>query len=212
MTATEIRSTIESSRIISIIRANGPEGILEAAEALADNGVRAIEVTMNTPGALDVIKKATTQLAGKAVFGAGTVLDETTARLAILAGAQFLVTPNFDKPTIRCANRYGVPICCGAYSPTEALHALEAGAAYIKIFPAGQLGPKYISDLRGPMSQLPLIPTGGVTLENVPAFLNAGSSAVAIGGGLVNQKLLNDKNWKEIGRRALAFVNVLPER
>lgn len=212
MTSTEIRNTIESSRIISIIRAKGPDGILNAAEALAENGVRAIEVTLNTPGALDVIKEASVKLAGKALFGAGTVLDETSARLAILAGAQFLVTPNFDPDTIRCANRYGIPICCGAYSPTEALQALEAGAAYIKIFPAGQLGPKYIKDLRGPMSQLPLIPTGGVTIENVPEFFEAGSSAVAIGGGLVNQQLLDEKNWAEIGRRAQAFAQALPVR
>lgn len=211
MSSTKIRNTIESSRIISIIRANGPDGILKAAETLAENGITAIEVTLNTPGALDVIREATEKLGKKAVFGAGTVLDETSARLAILAGAQFLVTPTLDEATIRCANRYGVPICCGAYSPTEALCALEAGAAYIKIFPAGQLGAKYIKDLRAPMPQLPLIPTGGVTQANTADFLNAGATAVAIGGGLVNQQILDEKNWAEIARRAQAFTQTLTE-
>ena len=198
MTSTEIRNAIEQSRIISIIRAKNGDGILEAAKVLSENGIKAVEVTLNTPGALDVIKEATQKLEGEVIFGAGTVLDEVSARLAILAGAKFLVTPTFSESVIRCANRYGIPVCCGAYSPTEALQALEAGAAYIKIFPAGQLGATYIKDVAR-MNE---------TTEN-KSFFEAGATAVAIGGGLVNQKLLDEKSWSKIAENAQRFVSLL---
>ncbi len=209
MTSTQIRNTIEQSRIIAIIRAKNSDGIIQAAKVLSENGIKAIEVTLNTPGALDVIKEASEKLENDVIFGAGTILDEVSARLAILAGAKFLVTPTFNEDVIRCANRYGVPICCGAYTPTEALKALEAGAAYIKIFPAGQLGATYIKDLLAPMQQLPLIPTGGVTAENIKSIFDAGATAVAIGGGLVNQKLLDEKNWDKIAENAQKFTNLI---
>lgn len=197
--------------VIAIIRADSPARLLPLAEALYTGGVMAMEITMTTPGALETIAaiaecfRAIPQET-RPLIGAGSILDPETARAALLAGAEFLVTPTTSVPTIRIANRYGTPIISGAYTPTEALHAYEQGADCIKIFPAENLGPSYIRNLLAPMPQLPLVPTGGVTIENLDTWVKAGSVAVGVGSALFDTRLLTSEDWPAIRDRAAAFV------
>jgi 2-dehydro-3-deoxyphosphogluconate aldolase/(4S)-4-hydroxy-2-oxoglutarate aldolase len=167
--------------------------------------VRAIEVTMTTPGALRVIEEASRRFGDEVLFGAGTVLDAETARAAILAGAAFLVTPTFSRKVIRLCRRYSVPVLPGCYTPTEMLDAWEAGADMIKFFPASNGGPELLKAILAPLPQLEVVPVGGVTLENAAEFIRKGAVALGVGGELVNQKLLDARDFAEITRRALAF-------
>ncbi|MCP4645648.1 MAG: bifunctional 4-hydroxy-2-oxoglutarate aldolase/2-dehydro-3-deoxy-phosphogluconate aldolase, partial [bacterium] len=178
--------------IVAVVRADsGGEDLVKVVEAVAEGGVHCIEVTMTTPGALECIKEASKQLAGAdALLGVGSVLDPETCRMAILAGAEYVVTPTLSVPTIQMARRYGKPVCCGAYTPTEILTAWDHGADFVKVFPASVGGPGYIKAIKGPLPQIPLVPTGGVELDNIGEFLAAGASALAVGGNLVSKKLL----------------------
>jgi 2-dehydro-3-deoxyphosphogluconate aldolase / (4S)-4-hydroxy-2-oxoglutarate aldolase len=191
--------------VVAIMRANSPDQLLGAAKAVLAGGVEAIEVTMTTPGALDVIRQATTQFGKEVLFGVGSVLDAETARAAILAGAQFVVCPTFKPETIQICRRYSIPIVPGAYTPTEILAAWEAGANAVKVFPASAGGPAYIKAIKGPLPQISLSAVGGVTLENTADFIRAGVDFVGVGGELVNQKLLDSGNFAEITERARAF-------
>ena len=164
---------IRESGIIAIMRANSADALVRAAEAIRAGGVRVIEVTMTTPGALDVIKTATNQFEEAVLFGAGSVLDPETARLAILAGADFIVAPTLNLEVIRLCNRYSVPVMPGCFTPTEAVTAWEAGADMIKLFPADLGGPALVKALLAPLPQLEIVPVGGVDLSNV-ADLYAG--------------------------------------
>ncbi|MEM1058242.1 MAG: bifunctional 4-hydroxy-2-oxoglutarate aldolase/2-dehydro-3-deoxy-phosphogluconate aldolase [Verrucomicrobiota bacterium] len=192
--------------IIAIIRADHSEHLQRACEALVEGGIHAVEVTMTTPDALSVIAQTAEELGPQICLGVGTVLDEVTARNAMLAGAQYVVTPVMRAEIIRCCRRYGVPIACGAFTPTEALAAHEAGADFVKIFPADSVGPAYIKAIKAPLPQLRIIPTGGVTVETVGAFLKAGSSAVAAGSCLVSRDILAKGDWPQLTQRAREFV------
>lgn len=197
--------------VIAILRADSSAQLLSVAEALHEGGVTAMEVTMTTPGALEVVAAIAERFRAIAatvrpLIGVGSVLDPETCRAAILAGADFIVTPTLSVPTIRVANRYGKPIVSGAYTPTEALHAYENGADCIKIFPAENLGPGYIRNVLAPMPHLPLIPTGGITVENLDTWVKAGSVAVGIGSALVEKQWLTTGDWASIRTRAAAFV------
>jgi 2-dehydro-3-deoxyphosphogluconate aldolase/(4S)-4-hydroxy-2-oxoglutarate aldolase len=141
--------------------------------------------------------------------GVGTVLDSETARAAILAGAKFVVSPITRPEVIRVCNRYGKPVVCGAYTPTEAVIAQESGADFIKIFPADQLGPQYIKNILAPLPQLQIIPTGGVTLETVDAFIKAGCVALGAGSSLVSKEVLKNQDWKKLTETAAAFVEAI---
>lgn len=191
--------------VVAIMRAGSSDQLIAAAEAILSGGVTSIEVTMTTPGALDVIKQATSQFSHEVLFGVGSVLDAETARVAILAGAVFVVCPTLNLETIKICNRYSVPVLPGAYTPTEILTAWEAGASLVKVFPANFGGPGYIKAVRAPLPHVKLVPVGGVNLENTAEFIRAGASAVAIGSELVNQKLLDTGDFAEITRRANAF-------
>ena len=191
--------------VIAIMRAKNSDQLIAAAEAILSGGVTSIEVTMTTPGALDVVKQATNQFSSEVLFGVGSVLDAETARAAILAGAVFVVCPTLNLETIKMCNRYSVPVLPGAYTPTEILTAWEAGASLVKVFPANFGGPGYIKAVRAPLPHVKLVPVGGVNLENTAEFIRAGSSAVAIGSELVNQKLLDSGDFAEITRRASVF-------
>ncbi len=197
--------------IVAVVRADsGGEELARVVEAVAQGGVQCIEVTMTTPGALQCIEAATKNLAGADVLlGVGTVLDSETCRMAILAGAQYVVTPTLSIPVIQMARRYGKPIFAGAYTPTEILTAWENGADFVKVFPANIGGPDYIKALKGPLPQIPLVPTGGVELENIGAFLKAGASALGVGGNLVGKKLVAARDYKGLTENARKFADAV---
>jgi 2-dehydro-3-deoxyphosphogluconate aldolase/(4S)-4-hydroxy-2-oxoglutarate aldolase len=191
--------------VVAIIRANSSNSLLSAAEAIRDGGMTVIEVTMTTPGALDLVREATTRLGKEIIFGAGTILDPETARLAILAGAQFIVAPTLNLDTIALCKRYSIPVMPGAYTPTEIMTAWEAGADMVKVFPADTLGAKFIKAVKAPLPQVKLFPTGGVNVDNIGDFLRAGASAVGVGGELISQQLLDDKDFEALTERAIHF-------
>ncbi len=205
MSANESMERIFNTGVVAIMRANSPDQLLGAATAVLAGGVEVIEVTMTTPGALDVIQQATSQFGKEVLFGAGSVLDAETTRAAILAGAQFVVCPTFKNETVEMCKRYSIPVVPGAYTPTEILTAWEAGANAVKVFPASVSGPAYIKAIKGPLPQISLSAVGGVTVENTADFFRAGVDFVGVGGELVNQKLLDAANFAEITERARSF-------
>src|SRR3954447_19902162 len=198
MTKHDIIHRMLNPGVIAVIRADSSEQLLDAARAMADGGVIAMEVTMTTPNAIDVIKSVTKELGDKVLMGVGTVLDEVTARLAILAGAEYVVTPVMRPEVIALCRRYSKPIVCGSYTPTEALAAHEAGADFIKLFPAETLGPAYIKALKAPLPQLQIIPTGDVTVKTCGDFIGAGCCAVASGRSLIGKDVLKNMDWKSL--------------
>lgn len=195
--------------VVAVIRADSSDQLLDCAKALAEGGIRAMEVTMTTPDALGVVRDVVGQMSDRVLMGVGTVLDSETARAAILAGARFVVTPVMRPEIIACCRRYAVPIVCGAYTPTEALAAHDAGADFIKIFPADTLGPGYMKALKAPLPQLRLIPTGGVDLDTAGDFIRAGCDAVAAGGSLVSKEILRTRDWETLTDRARQFVDIV---
>lgn len=200
-----INETIRKTGIVAIMRANNSDQLLAAADAVRAGGVNAIEVTMTTPGAIKVIEQATAKYGEEVIFGVGSVLDPETARAAILAGAQFVVCPTLRLSTIEMAHRYDVPVVPGAYTATEALTAWEAGADMVKIFPSSVGGPKYIKALKGPLPQIKLVPVGGVNLDTTADFIRAGAEVVGVGGSLINQKLLDAKEFETITENARRY-------
>lgn len=203
----ETAAYIEKEKIIAIIRAQSSQALMEVVEALKAGGISCIEVTMTTPGALEILEEVRKKM-DDVLFGAGTILDPETARLCILKGAQFLVTPTLNDRVIEMAHRYDVPIIPGALTPTEILRAWEWGAEVVKVFPASSLGPSYIRELKGPFPQIKLCPTGGVNLENIADFLKAGASCVGVGGSLVRKDLIEGKKWEELANLARRFKEV----
>ena len=195
--------------VIAVLRTDSPSQLVSTARALAQGGVWSVEVTMTTPGALDVIKEAVGQLKGKAIIGVGSVLDTQTARAAILAGAEFVVSPILDPDMILLVNRYGKVVIPGAFTPTEILEAWEAGADAVKIFPASVGGPSYLKAIKGPLPQVKLVPTGGVSLETAGDFIKAGAEMVAAGGKLVPPKEIVAGMFDEITERARKFVEAV---
>ncbi|MFM9029553.1 MAG: bifunctional 4-hydroxy-2-oxoglutarate aldolase/2-dehydro-3-deoxy-phosphogluconate aldolase [Opitutaceae bacterium] len=208
MSREAVLSKIRAERVVALIRANSPDGLMDCARALADGGLTSIELTMTTPGAIRMLEKATVELPDF-LFGLGTVLDAETARLGILAGARFVVTPALRPDVITTCRRYGVPVFCGAFTPTEILAAWEAGADAAKVFPAEFFGPSYIKSVKAPFPQIEMVPTGGVNEQNVGEFLRAGAFAVAAGSSLVDGKALKDKNWAAITAKARAFAGAV---
>lgn len=206
MTKSQIIQRMLNPGVVAVIRADSSEQLVDVAKALAAGGVTAMEVTMTTPNALDVIRAVTKEMSTRVLMGVGTVLDAETARMAILAGAEFVVTPVMKPDIIQLCNRYSKPIVSGAYTPTEALTAHEAGADFIKIFPADGLGPNYIKAIKAPLPQLEIIPTGGVDVQTAPEFIKAGCAAVAAGGSLVSKEILKNKDWDKLTDTARAFV------
>lgn len=197
---------IAETPIVAIMRGSSADALIEAAAALRDGGIPLIEVTLTTPGALRTIEQARDQLGEGVIFGAGSVLDPESARASILAGAQFIVTPTLKVSTIEVCKRYSVPIVCGAYTPTEILTAWEAGADVVKVFPADKLGASYFKGVKAPMPQLKLAAVGGVSMDNAAEYLQSGADALGVGSTLINDKLLAEKDFPEITRRAATLV------
>jgi len=197
---------IRETGVVAIMRATSSEQLIAAADAIEAGGVRVIEVTMTTPGALNVIDQATSRYGDEVLFGAGSVLDAETARAAILAGAGFVVAPTLDLGTIALCNRYSIPVMPGCYTPSEMLTAWQAGADMVKLFPASVGGPALIKAIRAPLPQLEIVPVGGVNLDTAADFIGNGAAALGVGSSLVNQKLLDEGDMDELTRRAAAFV------
>jgi len=192
--------------VIAILRTDNAAKLLDAIHALVAGGIHAIEVTMTTPAALRIIGEARAALGDKIVMGVGSVLDSETARQALLEGAQFVVTPAVRPRVIEICNRYSAPIATGAMTPTEALTAHELGSDFVKIFPAEHLGASYMKSILAPLPMLQLIPTGGVTPENVPDYFAAGCAAVGAGSTLLQRGVLDTGDWKRLTARAAEFV------
>jgi 2-dehydro-3-deoxyphosphogluconate aldolase/(4S)-4-hydroxy-2-oxoglutarate aldolase len=205
MSKSEHLETLIETGVVAIMRARSTDQLLEAAEAVLAGGVKAIEVTMTTPGALDVIRQAVSKFGSEVLFGVGSVLDPETARSAMLAGAQFVVCPTLNIKTIEICNRYSVPVMPGAYTPTELLTAWEAGATIVKVFPASVGGPAYVKAVKAPLPHIRLAAVGGVDLNNTADFIRAGVDIVGVGGELVSQKLLDAKDFAAITERARSF-------
>lgn len=201
---------IEASGIVAIIRGTDPDTAIETVDALRRGGVSVVEVTANTEGVLEMLRDVTSSFADDEVLvGAGTVLDSETARATMLAGAEFVVTPSFDAETVQTANRYGAPSIVGIATPTEAVDAYTAGADMVKVFPASTLGPGFVSALQGPLGHIPMVPTGGVSLDNVGSFFEAGASAVGVGSSLVDNDAVERGAFDEITDNARAFVDAV---
>ena len=206
-----ILNQISRVGVIAIMRANSSDQLLAAADAICAGGVNVIEVTMTTPGALDVVREAVQRYGNEVLFGVGTVLDPETARQAILSGAQFIVCPTFKRETVELCKRYSVPVMPGAYTPTEILTAWEAGADMVKVFPADTLGPAFIKAVKAPLPQVKLVPTGGVSLANVADFVRAGVEAVGVGGELVSNALLESRDFAKLTERARRFTEAVQQ-
>ncbi len=198
--------------LIPVIRVASAAEAVDVADALKEGGVTVIEITMSVPGALDTIKDLTRKYKDDIIMGAGTILDPETGRAALLAGAQFLVTPTLNLELIALAHRYSTVIVPGAATPTEILTAWNAGADMVKVFPAAQLGgPDYIKALRGPLPQILYVPTGGVNLQNAGAFIKAGATALGAGGELVDKKAVKEKKFNVITENTRAFLKAIKE-
>ena len=209
MGAPEAIEQIVAGGVIAIIRLPTDEDLLPAAEAIRDGGVTAIEITLTTPGVVRALAPVRARLGRDILLGVGTVLTAEAAREAIRGGAQFLVGPNFNPEVVRAGREAGVPVIPGALTPTEIVQAWDGGASLVKLFPANAVGPRYIKDLQGPLPHIPLLPIGGVSLENVAAFIQAGAVAVGVGGEIVTTDLLARRAFREITSRSRAFVEAV---
>lgn len=207
----EIKKFIQSEKIIAVIRADlKQELFFRAVQALFQGGICCIEITMTSPGALSIIENLKKEWKGeKILIGTGTVLDTTTCRLAILAGADFIVTPTLLPAVITTAKNYGVVSMCGGFTPTELFQAWQTGADFVKLFPASVGGPEYIKAVLGPLPHLPIVPTGGIHHENARKFLEAGAVALGIGGNLVSKKLLASENYSLITETAQLYKSAI---
>lgn len=208
-----IVSAIEATGVVAIIRMKDTGRLEAVVDALARGGVRTLEITMTVPGAVDAIRSVSKSLPEGFLLGAGTVLDAATAHAVIDAGARFVVAPVLDAATIEACHAREIPIMPGCFTPTEMLHAWRLGADLIKVFPATSLGPGYLKDVRAPLPQLKLMPTGGVTPENAGDWIRAGAVALGIGSALVDNQAVSAGDYDRIERAArLAIANVSAAR
>jgi 2-dehydro-3-deoxyphosphogluconate aldolase/(4S)-4-hydroxy-2-oxoglutarate aldolase len=205
----EVLGKIVASGLVAVIRAESPDQAARIAEACALGGVAALEITFTVPGASGAIEHLAKTKSGQILLGAGTVLDPETARIAILAGAQFVVSPALNPETARLCNRYQVPYMPGAGTIREVVEAMECGADIVKIFPGEVLGPAFVKAVRGPLPQASLMPTGGVSLENVADWIKAGAVAVGVGGNLTAGAKTGD--FASITQLARRFVEKIKE-
>ena len=199
---------ITDGGVIAILRGVARDDAVAVADAVVDAGVTALEVTADTPDAMSLIE-AISERVDDTLVGAGTVLDPETARAAQLAGAEFLVTPTVNADVIETANRYGTPVVVGAYTPTEALEAYQAGADAVKVFPAKTGGPDHVAAIDGPLPQVPLVPTGGVDAENAGEYVRAGAVAVGVGSAIVDAEAVADGAFDAIRSNAREVVEAV---
>jgi 2-dehydro-3-deoxyphosphogluconate aldolase/(4S)-4-hydroxy-2-oxoglutarate aldolase len=203
----DVLKSLKEIGVVAVIRADNPADLIDVGRALNAGGVNHIEITMTVPGALEVIEKAVSALKDLGVcIGAGTILDGETARLAILAGAGYIVSPVFRPDVVAVCKRYGVAVTPGAMTPLEVLDAWEGGADVVKIFPAGVGGPQFFKDLKGPFPHIEIMPTGAVNRETAPQFIKAGACAIGVGGELAGKPLIAARDYATITQNARDFV------
>jgi 2-dehydro-3-deoxyphosphogluconate aldolase / (4S)-4-hydroxy-2-oxoglutarate aldolase len=205
----EICARIVELGVVAVIRTPAFELVAPVVEALVNGGVLAVEVTMTVPDALRALRDVQARFGNRILLGAGTILNASQCKAAIGAGAQYVISPVTKLEIIEAAHALDKPVMLGAYTPTEAQLAHEAGADFIKIFPADKLGPAYIKSLRAPLPHLRIVPTGGVDLQTAPEFLRAGCAALGVGSSLLTAEILKSKNWTELTRLAAQFVEVV---
>jgi 2-dehydro-3-deoxyphosphogluconate aldolase / (4S)-4-hydroxy-2-oxoglutarate aldolase len=206
----EVMAALRETGVVAVIRTENPGDLVAVAKALGEGGIKFVEITMTVPGALDIIREATTALKNTNIFvGAGTVLDGPTARAAIVAGSAFVVGPSFDLETVRICNTYGVAVMPGALTPTEVVNAWRNGADVVKIFPGDIGGPGYLKALKEPLPQIELMPTKGVDFDTAAAYIKAGAIAVGSGSCLVNKALIEAKQYATITENAVRFIELV---
>lgn len=204
-----VLSQILETKIVAIIRGANPKDVLKIANALYKGGVKVLEITINSPKALRVIEEAADQLGDQVLIGAGTVLDAETARAAISAGARFIISPIVNADTIKMTKRYGIVSIPGAFTPTEIVSAYQGGGDIIKVFPASA-GIQYIKDIRGPLAHIPIMPTGGVNIENIREYQKAGAVAFGIGSALVDTKNeVTEEFLQQLTNKASKYVKAV---
>jgi 2-dehydro-3-deoxyphosphogluconate aldolase / (4S)-4-hydroxy-2-oxoglutarate aldolase len=208
----EVFNRMISEGLVPVIRVTSAREAMDVADAVKEGGVHFIEITMSVQGAIDVIKELNVKYGDEIILGAGTVLDTETGRAALLAGAQFIVSPTLNLGLIELGHRYSALVIPGTMTPTEILTAWNAGADMVKVFPAAQLGgPEYIKAIRGPLPQILLVPTGGVNLQNAGAFIKAGATALGVGGELVDKKAIQAKKFQVIADNTRAFLKIIQD-
>ncbi len=205
----QINSQILAEGLVAIVRVPRPEMVLPLAGALVAGGIRAVELTMSIPNAIETIRTVDRELGDDILLGVGTVTDDDTCRAAIDAGAKYVISPIIRPSLVAVAHALERPVMLGAYTPTEAQTAYEAGSDFIKIFPADTLGPGYIKSLLAPLPHLKIIPTGGVNLDTMEAFLVAGSAALGTGSALLKNEIVAEENWAELERLAKCYADKL---
>jgi len=203
----KIVSGIEAEGLVAIVRVRRPELALPLAKALVAGGIRAVELTMSIPNALEAVRTIDRELGDKILLGVGTVIDDDTCRAAIDAGAKYIISPITRPSLVAAAHALDRPVMLGAYTPTEAQAAHEAGSDFVKIFPADTLGPSYIKSLLAPLPHLKIVPTGGVNLDTMEAYLAAGSAALGTGSALLKKEIIAGENWGELERLAKRFAD-----
>ncbi len=211
-TKKEIVNTIAACGLIPVVRTPDSSQALAVADALRQGGAPIIEITMTVPGALGVLEELSKSVSDGVLLGAGTVLDGETARLAILAGAEFIVAPTVDQETIRVCNRYAKAVVPGALTPTEILRAWELGADFVKVFPADSVGgPGYIKAVKAPLPHIELVPTGGVDIHTAPEFIKAGATAVGAGSALIDKRILAEGDYDRLVEKTKDFLKAIKD-
>lgn len=205
----EVLERIHRAGVISIFRVEAPEGCIPAMDALVEGGLKVFEVTITTPGAVEVISEARKKYGSDAIVGAGTVIDRAGAEQVASAGAQFIISPSLDRDVVEFCTSKGIVSCPGTFTATEIVQAWKWGADLIKVFPISQVGPGYIKAIRAPLPQARLVPTGGIDASNLGDYLAAGAFAVGIGGGLVPARAIAEGRYGEITKAAAAVVEAV---
>jgi 2-dehydro-3-deoxyphosphogluconate aldolase/(4S)-4-hydroxy-2-oxoglutarate aldolase len=209
MSRIEDLNRVLQTGIVAILRVPTSDQLAGVARALFEGGIDVIEVTFTVPNALEILAAVKKDLGNRVLLGMGTVLDPESARAALLAGAEFIVSPSLNLDVIRLCHRYDKVVMPGAFTPTEILAAWEAGADVVKVFPSDAVGPSYLKALRGPFPQIRLMPTGGVNLETLPEFIKAGACAVGVGGSVVEPQAIRDGNFTRLRELAAQYVQAL---
>ncbi|MBO1003974.1 bifunctional 4-hydroxy-2-oxoglutarate aldolase/2-dehydro-3-deoxy-phosphogluconate aldolase [Pseudogracilibacillus auburnensis] len=201
-----VLAELQKSGLVAVVRESDLDNIIPICEALAAGGINAIEITAETPGVAAIIEKAVQDMGDKLLVGAGTVLDPEAARSVISAGAKFVVSPTLNIETIKTVKRYGIVSIPGALTPTEILTAFEHGADMVKVFPASTFGPSYVKNIHGPLPQIPLMVTGGINLDNMSEYIQAGAAGIGLGSNLVNPSTLKtDADYEALVNQAKRY-------
>ncbi|WP_128906627.1 bifunctional 4-hydroxy-2-oxoglutarate aldolase/2-dehydro-3-deoxy-phosphogluconate aldolase [Halorubrum amylolyticum] len=207
----ETLSRLVDSGVVAVLRGVEADQLIEITEALREGGVTAVEITADTPDVAEKLGEVAGSFDEEVVVGTGTVLDSETARTTLMAGAEFVVSPSLHEDVIETCNRYGAVSAPGVMTPTEAIRGYEAGADFVKVFPAKTVGPAHLGAMKGPLGQIPMMPTGGVGPDNAAKYIDAGAFAVGAGGALVDYDAAARGDYDEITETAREFTRVVEE-